>query len=75
MAFRIDGLPRCDISKSELEEAIRLEKIQGTKNLAKETGLIVKIPSESYGYCTIPSKILSDLSAETMTNAEVEQRQ
>lgn len=36
--------------------------------------MIVKIPSENYGYCTIPSKILTDLSAETLTKAEIELR-
>ncbi len=74
LSFRIDGLPKCDILKSDLERAIKLGKSQGIKNLEKETGLIIKIPSADYGYCTIPSKILNDLSAETMTNAEIELR-
>lgn len=74
LSFRIDGLPKCDILKSDLERAIKLGKSQGIKNLEKETGLIIKIPSADYGYCTIPSRILNDLSAETMTEAEVELR-
>lgn len=74
LSFRLDHLPTHDILKSDLEAAIKLGKEQGIKHLAKETGLIIKIPDADYGYCTIPSKILDDLSAATMTAAEIELR-
>lgn len=71
LPFRLDNLPRKLILKSELEAAIKAGKAQGIPHLEKETGLIIKIPEANYGYCTIPSMILNDLSAETMTTAEV----
>lgn len=74
LVFKLDNLPRTDILMSDLESAIKKGKEQGIKGLEKEKGMIVKIPSENYGYCTIPSKILTDLSAETLTKAEIELR-
>ena len=74
LSFRIDHLPKREILKSELEEAIHKGKQQGIAHLEKETGLIIKSPSADYGYCTIPSIILKDLSARTMTDAEIELR-
>jgi len=61
LSFRIDHLPKREILKSELEEAIHKGKQQGIAHLRKETGLIIKSPSADYGYCTIPSTILKDL--------------
>lgn len=74
LAFKIDNLPRTDILMSDLESAIKKGKEQGIQGLEKEKGLIIKIPSENYGYCTIPSKVLTDLSSETLTIAEIELR-
>lgn len=74
LAFKIDNLPRTDILMADLEAAIKKGKEQGIKGLEKEKGMIIKIPTENYGYCTIPSKILKDLSAETLTEAEISLR-
>lgn len=74
LAFKLDNLPRTDILMSDLEAAIKKGKEQGIVGLEKEKGLIIKIPSENYGYCTIPSKILKDLTCETLTIAEMDLR-
>ncbi len=74
LAFKLDNLPRTDILMSDLETAIKKGKEQGIVGLEKEKGLIIKIPSENYGYCTIPSKVLTGLDAETLTAAEIELR-
>lgn len=74
LSFRLDNLPKQDILMKDIQEAIRLGKESGIKNLEKEKGMIIKIPNENYGYCTIPSTILNDLSAQEMTRAEIELR-
>ena len=70
LPFRIDNMPAKEILKSDIEVALKKAKEAGIP-IHKETGLIVKIPDKTYGYCTIPSTVLSDLSAETLTKAEV----
>lgn len=66
LPFRIDNMPAKEILKSDIEVALKKAKEAGIP-IHKETGLIVKIPDKTYGYCTIPSTVLSDLSAETLT--------
>ncbi len=73
LPFRIDNMPAREIIKSDIEAALKKAKEAGIP-IRKETGLIVKIPDKTYGYCTIPSTVLSDLSAETMTKAEIDLR-
>lgn len=70
LPFRIDNMPAKEILKPDIEVALKKAKEAGIP-IHKETGLIVKIPDKTYGYCTIPSTVLSDLSAETLTKAEV----
>lgn len=74
LSFRLDNLPKEDILMKDIAEAIALGKQEGIENLEKEKGMIIKIPNENYGYCTIPSTILKDLSAKEMTRAEIELR-
>ena len=74
LSFRLDNLPNEDIMMKDIANAIYLGKQQGIQNLEKEKGMIIKIPNESYGYCTIPSIVLKDLSSKEMSHAEISLR-
>lgn len=74
LSFRLDNLPRRAIPSEELGAAIRLGKEQGIPHLLKETGMIIKRPHDDFGYCTIPSVILTGLSGKQLTHAEIELR-
>ncbi|WP_353096002.1 FAD-dependent oxidoreductase [Tissierella praeacuta] len=75
LSVRIDNLPKDeDINPKDLEAAIIQGKKDGIPYLHKEKGLIIKIPFEDYGFLTIPSLHIDDLTAETLTNAEINLR-
>ena len=73
LPFRIDNIPAREILKSDIEAALKKAKEAGIP-IRKETGLIIKVPTNTYGYCTIPSTIVPDLSAETLTKTEMDLR-
>lgn len=70
LVFRLDGLPARVIDPSELREAIIAGKKAGIVGLSKEGGVIIKFDDATYGFCTIPSTPLADLSARTLTAVE-----
>lgn len=74
LSFRLDNLPRREILNSELETAIKKAKKAGIPNLHKEKGMIIKSIEANYGYCTIPSVKLKNLSGKEKTYAEIELR-
>ncbi len=75
LSVRIDHLPKDDdINPKDLEAAIIQGKKDGIPYLHKEKGLIIKIPFEDYGFLTIPSLHLDDLTAQTLTKAEINLR-
>ena len=75
LSVRIDHLPTDeDINPKDLENAIIRGKNDGIPYLYKEKGLIIKIPFSDYGFLTIPSLHLKDLTAETLTKAEINLR-
>ena len=66
-------------SDEKMTEAEKVNKIvkkakESGITIKKETGLIIKIPDKTYGYCTIPSTIVPALDAETLTKTEIELR-
>lgn len=73
LPFRLDNLPKVEILKSDIEAALAKAKAAGIP-IKKETGLIIKPIDRTYGYCTIPSTIVPNLSAETLTKTEMELR-
>ena len=73
LPFRIDNIPAREILKPDIEAALKKAKENGIE-IKKETGLIIKIPDKTYGYCTIPSTIVPALDAETLTKTEMELR-
>ena len=73
LPFRIDNIPAREILKPDIEAALKKAKENGIE-IKKETGLIIKIPDKTYGYCTIPSTIVPALDAETLTETEMELR-
>ena len=60
LPFRIDNIPAREILKPDIEAALKKAKENGIE-IKKETGLIIKIPDKTYGYCTIPSTIVPAL--------------
>lgn len=74
LVFRIEGLPDRVISPAELKDAVVRGKAAGIEWLDKESGVIIKMDGDSYGYCTIPSTDISDLSASELGAAEVRLR-
>lgn len=72
LSVRLENLPRnVDITIADLEAAIKKGKENGIEPLEKEKGMIIKILSEDYGYCTIPSVVLNKIDAKTLTEAEI----
>lgn len=75
LSVRIDHLPTDeDINPKDLENAIIQGKKDGIPYLYKEKGLIIKIPFADYGFLTIPSLHVNDLTAETLTKSEINLR-
>ncbi|MUN75006.1 FAD-dependent oxidoreductase [Enterococcus casseliflavus] len=74
LCFRLNGLPKREVTMVELEEAIKKAKEVGFQGLYKEKGMIIKKPNEDFGYCTIPSVMVEDLSGKTLTRAEMNLR-
>lgn len=75
LSVRIDHLPEsADINPKDLENAIIQGKKDGIPYLHKEKGLIIKVPYADYGFLTIPSLHIDDLTAETLTKAEINLR-
>ncbi|MDF7637970.1 FAD-dependent oxidoreductase [Lactobacillus sp. ESL0791] len=75
LSFRLENLPKRLISTDDISQAIIAGKKQGIKNLETEKGMIIKKPNETFGYCTIPSLIIKNLTAQEMTFAEIKLRQ
>lgn len=69
--FRIGNLPKREIANQEVEVSIQKAKAAGLAGLQKEKGMIIKRPNEDFGFCTIASTNLDDLSAAEATRAEV----
>lgn len=71
LACLLQGIPSHEISMETLTKAIREEKknLKTSEFLDKERGLIVKVPSDDYGFLTIPSETLSDLTGAEKTCA------
>ena len=63
----VEGIPSGEVKIETLESAIKKGKEEGLKNLHKERGMIVKVEGDDYGYLTIPSVILDNLSGEELT--------
>lgn len=75
LSVRIDHLPTDeDIDPKDLENAIIQGKKDGIPYLYKEKGMIIKIPFADYGFLTIPSLHIPDLTAETLTKSEINLR-
>ena len=64
----VEGIPSGEIKIDTLEAAIKKGKEAGIKDLHKERGMIVKCQGDDYGFLTIPSCILDNLSSEELTN-------
>lgn len=63
----VEGIPSGEVKIETLESAIKKGKEEGLENLHKERGMIVKVEGDDYGYLTIPSVILDNLSGEELT--------
>lgn len=63
----VEGIPSGEVKIETLESAIKKGKEEGLENLHKERGMIVKVKGDDYGYLTIPSVILDNLSGEELT--------
>lgn len=75
LPVRFENLPTgVEIMPTDLEKAIRQGKAEGLLPMDQEKGLILKVPSDTYGYCTIPSCIVPGLDAQTLTKAEMDLR-
>ena len=74
LVFRIEGLPVRAIAPAELKDAVVRGKAAGIECLGKESGVIIKMDGDSFGYCTIPSTDISDLSAPELSAAEARLR-
>lgn len=75
MSVRVDHLPRnVEIFPADMEKAIIQGKADGVQHLGKEKGMLIKIPNEDYGFCTIPSLSVNRLDSQTLTIAEMELR-
>lgn len=75
LPVRFENLPvNKEFMPSEMEHAISEGREDGFLPMDQDTGLILKVPSDTYGYCTIPSCIVPSLDAETLTKAEMDLR-
>lgn len=75
LSCRVDRLPAMEeINPKDLTKAIIEGKEEGRPYLFKEKGLIIKVPSEDYGFLTIPSVFVNDLKGSTLTKKEIELR-
>lgn len=63
----VSGIPTIEIPMSTLTEAIIKGKEAGIPYLDKEKGMIVKVPSDDYGYLTIPSVSIDGVSSKTVS--------
>lgn len=70
----IEGVPKEEIKIETLEAAIKKGKENGIKYLDKERGMIIKVKGDDYGYLTIPSVIIDNLSGKELTLKHVELR-
>lgn len=68
----IENLPsNIEFMPEVLRNAIIKGKEAGYLPLGQEKGLILKVPEDSYGFCTIPSCQVTKLDAKTLTQAEI----
>lgn len=74
LACLIDHIPTDEINIETLENAIKQGKTSGLKNLHKERGMIVKVQGDDWGFLTIPSVILENLSGLELTKKMMDLR-
>ncbi|WBW49380.1 FAD-dependent oxidoreductase [Peptoniphilus equinus] len=67
LAAWLENIPRGEIVMSLLTEAIQKGKEEGISSLDKEKGLIVKVADDTYGFLTIPSVSIRNLSGPELT--------
>ena len=70
----VDNLPSDEIKIETIESAIKQAKANGATHLDKERGMIIKVKGDTYGYMTIPSIELNNLSGSTLTQSLIELR-
>ena len=70
----VDNLPSDEIKIETIESAIKQAKANGATHLDKERGMIIKVKGDTYGYMTIPSIELNNLSGATLTQSLIELR-
>ena len=70
----VDNLPSDEIKIETIESAIKQAKANGATHLDKERGMIIKVKGDTYGYITIPSIELNNLSGSTLTQSLIELR-
>lgn len=63
----VSGIPKEEILMSTLTDAIVKGKEAGIPYLDKEKGMIVKVPSDDFGYLTIPSVSIDGVSSKTVS--------
>ena len=70
----VDNLPSDEIKIETIESAIKQAKANGAIHLDNERGMIIKVKGDTYGYMTIPSIELNNLSGSTLTQSLIELR-
>lgn len=75
LPIRFEKLPpNVEFMPEQMETAIKKGKADGLLPMGKEKGLIIKVPSDDFGFCTIPSYYLESLDARELTRAEIDLR-
>ena len=75
MSIRIDHIaPDADVSPAAVEKAVLAAKAAGLTHLTKEKGFIIRRGQNDFGFALLPSVILKDLQASTLTEAEIDTR-
>lgn len=71
LSVRIDRIDKdADISPAAVEQAILKAKADGMKHLTREKGFILRRDREDFGFALLPSIVLKNLDAKTLSDAE-----
>ena len=74
LACLVNQIPRREFPVEEMETAVHQAQAAGIEGLNVDRGLIIKVPSDSYGYLTMPSLVPSNFGSRELTRVVMELR-